>query len=153
MSKLNSQADKAEMGQGIADLTESYRITKLEAIVSDLYESLRVMNEQITHNSAGIEPVAGSSGDDNDAGNYTDELEQRLKMISELDFDDDNDACAMYYAIMGIGANLIGWDLDFEDTKYRVLNAILKVDTDKENLSFWVDRALLTGAAGHNQDS
>ena len=95
MSKLNSQADKAEMGQGVADLSESYRITKLESIVSDLYKMLQVMNDRISHNSAGVELMAGSSGDDDDAGGYTDEFEIRGNTGADDSTDNDGDLSSL----------------------------------------------------------
>ena len=111
------------------------------------------MNDRISHNSIGVELVAGNSVDDDDASSYADELENALEMISELDIDNQEDSCVMYYSIMELGANLIKYNLEFEGVKHQILDIIMNDYSHYKRLSKWVDRALLTGAARHNQDS
>ena len=87
------------------------RIQKLESALTDVQELLQVMNQRITHNSDGIDLVAGCPADP--VGDIESMIDA-ITAIQELNPNNTDDEDRLHDISILIGKNLDNWGYGFE---------------------------------------
>ena len=91
------------------------RIQKLESALTDVQELLQVMNQRITHNSDGIELVAGDPVGDIES------MIDAITAIQELNPNNTDDEDRLHDISILIGKNLDDWGYGFEAAKAIII--------------------------------